>query len=156
MKFKIASILELIIPLSVALLISAFLGCGGGAYGNGSNPFDGTWSLNLKGYAVPAPTPPAVTSVSCSERYTNIVITHGFGTVTEVIDCVDQTNTELANFPQGIDIGVTLTPASGIGGTAKAVTTGGSIDETGVCISRVACQTKNLLMIKCGEAASGC
>jgi hypothetical protein len=159
MKFKIASVLELIVPLSIVLMLSAFLGCGGGggAYG-GPTAYDGSWSINVKGYKVPAPLVLGDT-VSCSEYATRIEIAHGYGTVTQYMDC------PLAGpGPYSLDVGVTLTPnpaASGIGGTVEAVLTGGAY-YTGVCIDRVSCQAANntngagLLMIKCGEAASGC
>jgi hypothetical protein len=156
MKFKIASILELIIPLSVALMLSAFLGCGGGGgspYGNTAHVYDGTWDLNLKGYTLPAKATGALGEPACTEEYTNIVITHGFGTTTEILDCV---NTALPNY--FIDIGVTLTPdASGIGGTVLLENTGGGTSpSTGKCIDRVTCTATGLMMTKCGEAASGC
>ncbi|MBU1426166.1 MAG: hypothetical protein KKH12_13380 [Gammaproteobacteria bacterium] len=152
MKFKIASVLGLIIPFSIALMLTAFLGCGGGSYG-GSVAYDGTWSLNLKGYTLPGKDPLAAGDVSCTEQYTNIVITHGYGTTTELITCVNAVSPLWA-----IDVGVTITPdgLGGIGGIVKVVSTGGGIDTTGTCISRVACQAEDLLMIKCGEAASGC
>ncbi|MFZ2161009.1 MAG: hypothetical protein WAW02_02215 [Sideroxyarcus sp.] len=159
MKSKIASILGLIFPFSIALMLTAFLGCGGGgAYGDATQAYDGTWSLNLKGYTVPTPVAP-VTAVSCSERFTTIVIAHGSGTVTEIIDCYDATTgIELADYPKGIDIAVTLTPdATGITGTVKLETTGGGASpSSGVCINRVACSATDLMMIKCGETASGC
>ena len=152
MKLKTASILGLIVPLSIALMLTAFLGCGGGgAYGNATQAYDGTWSLNLKGYTLPGPAAPGLV-VSCSEEYTNIVIAHGYGTTTEILDC---TNAASPNY--AIDIGVTLTPdPTGTTGTVKLETTGGGGPATGTCIDRVTCTATGLLMIKCGEAASGC
>jgi hypothetical protein len=149
MKFKIASVLELIVPVSIAVMLVAFLGCGGGGnYGKGTSAYDGTWSLNLKGYTKPTGTG----VVDCNERHTEIVIAHGQGTVTEWIDCTNTPSTPLV-----LDIGVTMFPAaSGIGGTARAVTNGPGTVNEGICIDRVVCKSDNLLMIKCGEAASGC
>jgi hypothetical protein len=156
MKFKIASISGLIIPLSIALVLSAFLGCGGGGspYGNTAHVYDGTWSLNLKGYTVPAAVTGAPGPASCTEEYTNIVIAHGFGTTTEILDCV---NTPSPNYY--IDIGVTLTPDAppAVTGIVKLENTGGGTSpSTGVCIDRVTCTASGLMMTKCGEAASGC
>jgi hypothetical protein len=154
MKFKITSILGLIVPLSIALMLTAFLGCGGGgAYGDGTTAYDGTWSLNLKGYTVPPTVDPLLPAAACSEEFTLIVIAHGSGTVTEQLTC---TNT--ANPHYYIDIGVTLTPdATGTTGTVKLETTGGGASPaTGVCISRETCTATNLSMFKCGTVASGC
>ncbi len=152
MKFKIASILELVIPLSIALVLTAFLGCGGGGdYGSGTRAYDGTWYVNLKGYTLPGETNPSTGTVSCSERYTNIVISHGSGTVTQYMDCVNTASVLIA-----IDIGVTLTPdETGTTGVVKLETTGGGV-TAGTCINRVVCSAKDFFMVKCGEAASGC
>jgi hypothetical protein len=153
MKFKTASLLGLIFPLSGALLISAFLGCGGGgAYGSGKNPYDGTWFVNLKGYTLPTAAAGGGT-VSCTELPLYIVVSHGSGTGTETIQC---TNAASTNYY--MDMGVTLTPAaSGIGGTVALETTGGgSFAATGACIDRNTCSAPGLIMIRCGQAASGC
>jgi hypothetical protein len=153
MKSKIASVLELIVPVSIAVMLLAFLGCGGGGnYGKGTSPYDGTWSLNLKGYTLPAKDPAALGDVFCIEQHTEIVIAHGQGTVRENIDCYNSGVTALF-----LDIGVTLYPAaSGVGGTVRAVTNGTGVVNDGICIDRVSCKSDNLLMIKCGEAASQC
>jgi hypothetical protein len=168
MKFKIASILELIIPVSMALMLSAFLGCGGGSSTSPATPYDGTWSLNLKGYTVPTAVLPD-TSVTCIEAPTFIVISHGSGTISESISCRGQpSNTMLPGFPGSLDIGITLAAdgadATGnipITGIVKLETTGGgTFPSTGVCINRVTCAAgasgAGLFMTKCGEAASGC
>jgi hypothetical protein len=153
MKFKITSVLELIVPASIAVMLLAFLGCGGGGnYGKGTSAYDGNWSLNLKGYALPGKDPAATGEVSCSEDPTLIVIAHGQGTTTEYLTCTNSVS------PIGrLDIGVTLYPdpaASGITGTVRAVTNGTGTVNVGICIDRVSCKSDNLLMIKCGEAGA--
>lgn len=154
MKSKIASILGLIIPLSIALMLTAFLGCGGGGspYGNTAHVYDGTWYLNLKGYSKPAVFPPA-TAVTCTEYLTLIVITHGSGTVTQHMVC---SGSNPDPYPAQIDIGVTLTPdATGIGGTVQLITTGGGPSpSSGICSNREQCTAgasgNGLSMYKCG------
>ena len=150
MKFKIASILELVIPLSILVALSLSACGGGGAYGSGTGAYDGTWSLNLKGYTLPAPLVSGDT-VSCSERFTTVTITHGSGSTTEILDCINAPSPTY-----NIDIGVTLTPAaSGITGTVKVITTGGGTGG-GTCIDRLTCEGPGLSMYKCGTPASGC
>jgi hypothetical protein len=143
MKFKITSILGLIFPFSIALMLTAFSGCGGGgAYGNATQAYDGIWDLNLKGYDLP---PPAIAgdTVECTEDPTTIVIDHGFGNATEGLTC-----TNAAPGPWVVNIDVNITPdATGTTGTVKAITTGGSL-MTGTCINRVACQGTGLWLRK--------
>lgn len=147
MKFKIASIVGLIVPLSIASMLTVFAGCGGGAYGANAAPYDGTWSLNFKGYTKPDGTG----TVTCTERYTNITISHGSGSATELIDC-----TGTASPTYSLDVGVTLTPdATGITGTVKVIATGGGTGA-GTCIDRLTCEGPGLSLYKCGTAASGC
>jgi hypothetical protein len=145
MKFKTASILGLIIPLSIALMLTAFLGCGGGGnpYGN-AQAYDGTWYLNLQGYALPPATTPPTGTVSCTEDpNTTVVIDHGFGKATELLICQNA-----LPGPWVVEVDVTITPdATGTTGTVKAITTGGAV-LTGVCIDRVACQGTNLWLRK--------
>jgi len=167
MKFKTASILGLIIPVSMALMLTAFLGCGGGgAYGSGTQAYDGTWALNLKGYTKPTFVAPD-TSMDCYEGITLIDIAHGFGTVTETIHCAGNVTASeaLYGYPKIIDIGVTLTPdATGTTGTVALENTGGGPSpSSGVCIDRVTCTAgtsgNGLSMFKCGTvaaASSGC
>jgi len=160
MKFKTASILGLIIPLSMALMLTAFLGCGGGgAYGNGTQAYDGTWYLNLKGYSKPTTVVPPAAAVTCTELPTFIVITHGSGTITQYMTC---SGSNPDPYPLAIDIGVTLTPdATGITGTVALITTGGGPSpSTGVCSTREECSAgasgNGPSMYKCGTVASGC
>ena len=163
MKFKTASILGLIIPLSIALMLTAFLGCGGGggAYGNSTQAYDGTWYFNLKGYSMPAPA--AGATVSCAEVPATIVITHGSGTVTQQMICHGSTPDP---YPEQIDIGVTLTPdpldATGkmpITGTVTLIVTGGGpTPSSGICANREQCTAgpsqKGLTMYKCGTVVA--
>jgi hypothetical protein len=160
MKFKITSVLELIVPLSIAVMLSAFLGCGGGGSYGASTAYDGTWSVNLKGYTYPAKN--SASDVTCTERFTTIDIAHGFGSTTQIEDCLN------TDYPVGgTAISVTISPAmsgvavSGVEGTVDAIITGGA-HITGTCISRVACAAGSansggdLTLIKCGQAGTGC
>ena len=145
MKSKIASILGLIIPLSIALMLSAFLGCGGGGnpYGN-SQAYDGSWDLNYQGYALPAVADGAPGPVVCTELPTTIVIDHGFGKVTELIYCI---NAALGtDFKTDIDVTITPDP-TGITGTVKAQVTGGATIE-GICINRNSCGATSFKMTR--------
>ena len=138
MKFKIASVLELAIPLSVAVILSLFLGCGGGGtYGNVA--YDGTWQLVYQGYSLPAAATTGAT-VTCVETPATIVISHGTGRTTESITCQNaQVNNWIA------DVDVLITPAaSGISGTLEASTTGGGHDSAGVCMDRNVCTSAAL------------
>ena len=93
MKFKIASILEFVIPLSVAgLMLSAFSGCGGGGdHGSGKRVYDGEWTLKFWTetlYPVGASAPGGV--VSCNDAglpWVPLTITHGYGKTTWYSDC---------------------------------------------------------------------
>jgi hypothetical protein len=142
MKFKIASVLELIIPLSIALMLSAFLGCGGGgdggsAYGNVA--YDGTWTLTYKGYTKPDPAV-STDTVTCDETPATIEISHGTGQTTETITCQ-----KAASATYYANVKVILAPAaSGIAGTMQATVTGGGIDQEGICIDRTNCVSTSL------------
>jgi hypothetical protein len=143
MKSKIASVLGLVVPLSIALMLTAFSGCGG-SYGNGIQAYDGTWDLNLKGYDIPEQDPAAADPVVCTELPTTIVIEHGKGETTEQLFC---TNAALGT-DFYLNISVQLTPdAVGLTGTVKAIVTGGA-SLTGTCMNRVACQGTDLTLIK--------
>lgn len=139
MKFKIASVSELIIPLSIVLMLSAFLGCGGGGSTYGNVAYDGTWTLLYQGYDIPDPAIEGDT-VTCTETPATIEISHGSGRTTETITCLKANATTYY-----ADVYVRLTPAeSGIAGTMIATVTGGGIDEEGICTDRTNCVSTSL------------
>jgi hypothetical protein len=140
MKFKIASVLELIIPLSVAVILAVFSGCGGGGgstYGNVA--YDGTWTLDYLGFTKPdAATTGAL--VTCAASTTTIVISHGAGHTTEIITCQNALTNNWA-----ADIDVLITPAaSGITATMQATVSGGGYDSAGYCMDRNVCASTGL------------
>jgi hypothetical protein len=151
---NLAKSLTVLMLAAATALLAGLAGCGGGGspYGNQEQAYDGTWSLNFKGYALPAAA--GASTVVCTEDPTSIVISHGFGSTIEGLTCL------YAVYPNWqVDVSVTITPdpaASGIGATVQAIETNGALDVTGRCIDRVACQAKGLTMIKCGQTGAGC
>jgi hypothetical protein len=143
MKSKIASVLGLVIPLSIALMLTAFSGCGGGSYGDGTQAYDGTWELNLKGYSLPPATTPPTGTVTCTEDYTTIVIDHGFGKATEGLTCL---NAEPGPWVVNVDVNI-IPDKTGTTGTVTAITTGGA-KLVGTCVNRVACQASGFWLRK--------
>lgn len=144
MKFKIASILELVIPLSILVVLS-LSACGGGANGNGTRPFDGTWTATYMGYTFPAPGS-GVTAAYCDPSSSGpLVIDHGFGSVSTSYTCIGAGTptdpTGAASSVWGWDISVTIDTSSGVGvgqPVVKAKINGGIL--TGTCINTNACQ----------------
>lgn len=121
MKFKVASILELVVPLSILVVLSlSACGGGGGAYGSSVNAYDGTWNVSLTGMAVPAPG--GASSVLCAPpQFVPATISHGFGHATEITTCyyTYANPTGPADFNTNMDIGITY---GGLASSAAVVT----------------------------------
>ena len=165
MKFKIASVLELVIPLSVLVVLS-LSACGGGAYGTGSNAYDGQWVATAMGYTSPSYTAVAPdTVVSCRVVPALITITHGYGSGQQTMVCEGDVTGAQYGPGMYMNLGITVAPdsASGITGKVTLTTTGGGgaypnlSAAAGGCASREWCGIPDPVkfdMWKCGSPAA--
>lgn len=149
MKFKIATILELVVPLSVVLLFSSLLGCGGGAtstYGASQRYDSSSWTVKFWGAtALPAgaSAPGPGNTVICnddSDPWTALTIANGFGRATQHSTCygvpTDTDPTGGSGNPYNAQWDITIDiDASGV---VKASVNGGQFG-TGTCQNLYTC-----------------
>ncbi len=149
MKFKIASILELVTPLSVAaLMLSAFSGCGGGGdYGAGANAYDGLWAAT---YEVPEPAAGG-TSAVVAAGLTPVTLTlkHGFGHMVAERDFeYGYLNpTGWATYTMAMDIQVTYGSLASQSAVINIDVNGGA-HLTGTCDTPISCVATGFYMTR--------
>lgn len=146
MKFKIASILELVIPLSVLVALSlSACGGGGGAYGT-TRAYDGVWNVQ---YAITPAAGGASPVVCAGPVNTPLTLTNGFGHTEPLTACeYGYLNaTGWANYPTSVDVGVTYGNLASQSAVISVDVTGGGL-LVGTCDTPNSCRAGTFYMYR--------
>ena len=146
MKFKTASVLELIVPSSILmLLLLSACGGGGSPYGT-TRAFDGLWNAS---FVLDPPAKGGASEVVCAgTNFVDLTIAHGFGHATPTRDCeygyLDPTG--WATYSISLDVSITF--GSNAESAVIAVDVNGGAVLNGTCDTPNSCRAPGFYMYR--------